>query len=566
MSIPHAIKVFFCKTIKKLEKMKTLKKLFFAVILVTFIIVGCKKENSSTITKKENSSVIAGLKSDNISYIQGDLILGQKLNNPYTISNMAASFDTLTAKGIISNVVPNIRPTHYYIKFTPVDIDEYEILKSDTTLVLYDYPLDYEIIQNGNRYHDPILPDSIPTYQYGVVKAGYTLNHNIAYEIISELYIPEVDSLLIGSNSSNMGYVDKLLDQAYIQTNNFSDTIKSVLDDNAKSFHPGGNILINDTRIDPNNNNIGMEGVEMRARRWYTTYYSRTDFYGNFRMSGSFKRPCNYSLHFDQRHFTVREHLFGFTAWINGPKISGDWKYTITNGYDRFVGHIFRGAFRYHYGIIDGLQRPYRPSGNRTIYIGIDGVRDWSGVNWIVFPIIKIARYRNGNIEYASDEIFSTTVHETAHTSHVIIMNAGTIQYSQVTTQLQESWPIGVEWWLTKLEYKYIRGIHSYGDWNYDVSVQYPNQYAYQYWNSTISHDYTPLFIDLTDSHNEFGQFYQGRPAGTVNDQVVGYTFYGIEKNVLKHSYGLTSLKTQLKNNKPSGVTDAQIDLLISYY
>jgi hypothetical protein len=33
-----------------------------------------------------------------------------------------------------------------------------------------------------------------------------------------------------------------------------------------------------------------------------------------------------------------------------------------------------------------------------------------------------------------------------------------------------------------------------------------------------------------------------------------------------KHSYGLTSLATNLKNNKPSGVINSQIDLLISKF
>jgi len=35
---------------------------------------------------------------------------------------------------------------------------------------------------------------------------------------------------------------------------------------------------------------------------------------------------------------------------------------------------------------------------------------------------------------------------------------------------------------------------------------------------------------------------------------------------MLKHIYGLSSLAEQLKANKPAGVTDEQIDLLISQY
>jgi len=535
-----------------------MKKTIFALLFIIFAFMGCKKDDTPI---KETNNNTGEYK---YSYSEGDLVIGKQLNNPYTISNMTIAYNKLTSEGIIPFVTPNIRVTHYYLRYSPSNIDEYEALKSNKNLVLYDYPLDFEITQGGNRYHDNNLSNETPTYQYVVIKAGLSIPNTSQYQILSELYIPEEDTTLFGSNNGNFKYIELLLDQAYVQTDNYSDTAKYYIDSKGSYYHPGGKILINDTRL---NANIGLEGVEVRARRWFTTYIARPDFYGNYRMNGSFIRPCNYSLQFDQMHFSVREHLLGLTAWINGPKITGDWNYTIANGYDRFVGHIFRGAYRYHYKYIDGLQRPFRPSGNRTIYIGKDCAKDWSGINYIVFPILKIARYLVGNTEYFSDEVFSTTIHETAHTSHVIVMNCGAIQYSQVSSILQESWPTGVEWWLTKLEYKYTRSISNYGDYNYNVTVQYPHQNAYQFWNkATFSNDYTSLFIDLTDSHNQIGQTYPGRPNGTTNDQVNGYTFSGIESNILKHSYGLTSLKSELKNNKPGGVTDAQIDLLISYF
>ena len=51
-----------------------------------------------------------------------------------------------------------------------------------------------------------------------------------------------------------------------------------------------------------------------------------------------------------------------------------------------------------------------------------------------------------------------------------------------------------------------------------------------------------------------------------VNDQVSGYTLANIESEMLKHIYGHSSLGDQLKAHKSTGVTDAQIDLLISHY
>jgi hypothetical protein len=282
-------------------------------------------------------------------------------------------------------------------------------------------------------------------------------------------------------------------------------------------------------------------------------------------MAGTFKNPCNYSLWFSQDDFTVKPHLVDLTAWIDGPKQKANWNLDIANGYDRFISHIFRGAYRYHYGFIDGLNRPQQFFGGRTIYIAKDEAKNWQGINLIILPIIKITRYNQYNIEYNSDEIFSTTVHETSHNTHFMNLPAA-ISYLLVTAEIRESWATGVEWWLTKLEYKNTRGIANYGDWNYGIDVGFPNQFAYQYWELSDDSSYTSLFINLLDDYNEFNQSFLNKNSGTVNDQVSGYKLADLETKVLPNVYWLNNLAAHLKLNKPNGVTDAQIDELLSYY
>ena len=498
-----------------------------------------------------------------IQYIQGDVILGTKRQNPYSVTNMASAYSSILRKGISSNKPVSIRNTHYYVKFKPQNLDQYEVLSRDSTLSLSDYPIEYTIVQNGNRYHDPSLPADVSTYQYAAVKVGYTFKDTISHQIIDNLYIPEEDNTISGT--SNKPFVDKLLDEAYIRTGNYEDTVKFDSQNPARRYNPAGKIQLFDTRIGAL---IGMEGVRVQARRWFLIYSATTDFNGNYRMNNSYKRDCNYSIWFATTRFSIREHLFSLTSYINGPKQSGDWSYDINNGYDRFVGHIFRGAFRYHNKDIGGLQRPDRWLGKRTLYIGKDSYGSSSGINYIILPILKIWRYKDAEqAEYSSDEIFSTTCHETGHTSHVITMNAGPIQYIQVSRQLQESWAIAIEWFITHIEYA-NRGIANYGESDYHPAnfPQYPNDQAYQYWNLTVNNTYTNLFINLVDRTNEFNQNYPGWGINIINDQVAGYDLASIEQNILKHSYGLSSLNTQLKSNKPAGVTDAQIDLLLSHY
>jgi hypothetical protein len=132
--------------------------------------------------------------------------------------------------------------------------------------------------------------------------------------------------------------------------------------------------------------------------------------------------------------------------------------------------------------------------------------------------------------------------------------------YWTVSYWLQESWAIGVEWWLTKLEYKNTRGIANYGDYDYAISVGYPNKQGYQYWSLATSNKYTNIYINLIDDYNEKGIL------STTDDNVKGYTLATIEDNMLHQIFTLKSLEKQMKEYKPAGVTDDDIDKLLLYY
>ncbi|MFM6975592.1 MAG: hypothetical protein ACKOW2_01930 [Sphingobacteriaceae bacterium] len=523
--------------------------------IMALTLFSCHKTDDTFSTSKLNNlSKTGSLETNSFTSREGELVLGKKLNNPYTVANMQAAAKALSRVGLTRLKPEDIRATHYYVKFMPADSTQFEALDADRSLTLYPYPLDFEIVQSGNHYRDPATPRGGYAYQYAAVKADYAFSPRIPYEIIAKLYIPEEDARL----KDQENYLDRLLDQAYIQTGNFQDTIKADKGKTQKkSYYPGGKIQIFDTRL---NQLIGLEGVDMRARRWFTTYHARPDFGGNYRMGDTFKRPCNYSLWFSQHDFTVKPHLVDLTAWINGPKILGDWNYDILSGYDRFIGHIFRGAYRYSYGFIDGLERPYNLQSPRIWYIGVDADMGSSGNNYLLVPVLRISRYQDENIEYDSDEIFSTTCHETAHTSHARHMALVALSYFTVSFWLQESWATGVEWWITKLEYKNTRGIPNYGDWSYLVPVQDPNYRGYQEWTHSYDWKYTNIYINLIDNYNEKMLF------GTVDDNVKGYTLAYIESNMLRHIFTLKTLKKQLKAHKPNGVTDADIDKLLIYY
>ena len=96
------------------------------------------------------------------------ILLGKQLENPYSIANMKKALEHLKANGRIGGNF-DIRTTDLYVRFLPTDSIQLEGLESDTTIELFDHPLEFEIEQEGNWYHDPSIPDHLPTYQYSVV-------------------------------------------------------------------------------------------------------------------------------------------------------------------------------------------------------------------------------------------------------------------------------------------------------------------------------------------------------------------------------------------------------------
>jgi hypothetical protein len=55
----------------------------------------------------------------------------------------------------------NVRTTHYYVKFMPQNEIDVEALFDDSTLILYDYPIDREILNNGNYHKDPSIFENL---------------------------------------------------------------------------------------------------------------------------------------------------------------------------------------------------------------------------------------------------------------------------------------------------------------------------------------------------------------------------------------------------------------------
>lgn len=116
------------------------------------------------------------------------IVLGDRLENPYKTANVTKAVESLypTKAGRVE-----LQTTDLYVRFLPADDAEYELLEG-LGLNLIDHPLDYDVVVEGDWYHDPEIPEGNMTWQYAVVPKEFKFP-DVHYEIVDECYMPEND-------------------------------------------------------------------------------------------------------------------------------------------------------------------------------------------------------------------------------------------------------------------------------------------------------------------------------------------------------------------------------------
>jgi hypothetical protein len=176
-----------------------------ALYLLAFLLVfmySCKKiettekpstspRGSTTSIQRENS--IGGcfeVMENDTDTLEVPTILGnQLLGNPYSLAVMQQASINLygNANGITVNKL--------YVRFKPANSEQLFTLES-LDLDLYDYPLDFELLHEGDYYpQSGVGPEEIPWF-YGVVDVNFQPPAGIQYEILQEVYIPATNLAL----------------------------------------------------------------------------------------------------------------------------------------------------------------------------------------------------------------------------------------------------------------------------------------------------------------------------------------------------------------------------------
>ncbi|MFN4286564.1 MAG: hypothetical protein ACK4E8_11460 [Lacibacter sp.] len=86
--------------------------------------------------------------------------------------------------------------TDLYVRFSPLNEAQLALLEDSLDLDLYDYPLDYEVITDGDYYPQPgKAAEDMPDF-YTTVPVSFAFPAGVPYTILEELHFPHNDVIL----------------------------------------------------------------------------------------------------------------------------------------------------------------------------------------------------------------------------------------------------------------------------------------------------------------------------------------------------------------------------------
>lgn len=405
-----------------------------------------------------------------------------------------------------------INSSHIYIRFSPQTKEQENILLADTSIYFFDYPLDYKF-NEGFLENRPELPEGKYPEYWTSLKIGKSLPLDVPYEIIDELYIPEVDPIFnseedleIGNNSVSGQLSEKefllrqLILEAFTLTGNQEELLGGISPESTNKtdflwifgnkWTPSGNIMVHDNVLDKN---IPVVGAQILMRQWFTVDKGYTDSKGNFK-TGTVRGKATYLIQWEREDYSIRNGAF-FQAELYGPnKEDQAWNKIIgkEDNEDFYHAHIHQAAHDFYYGYRFDLNSPPRKgyfynfgvnqkpqpqikiAARKQDHLGFGSSYSHSRSDLSLFltenllgiPINFFAQIHIKAYKQPSDLIYGTTIHELAHAAHSVVDrknydNLVRDAYFHPSTtinnrnkRLLETWPRTVEIMMTK--YRYI--------------------------------------------------------------------------------------------------------------
>ena len=384
------------------------------------------------------------------------IILGRRLEDPYEVSNVTKALKSLYPTKAERAV---IEATDKYVRFLPLDDSDMQKLL-DAGVELLDHPMDFEILREGDYYHDPSIPDDRITWQYGVVPVGFEPPAGIMFE---ELH----DCFLVENASATKGLLDGV-DWNAVEKESFrltgngamipSDGTKA---SGAEGKVPEGRIAIMDNDYDTEP--IGVAGVKVSCNVFVKIATAFTDERGYYRMSKEFSSDLRYRIVFaNKKGFKLGFNLIlvpgsvstlgkhgpqGCSVTIDGAQDGALFRRSVVNNaaYDYYSncksnsdGNIKLPPSNLRIWIFPFMSRSCAPMFQQGVIINSDLMTTLLGSYTFLVKMFlpDVILGINGCNDYAS--IYRCTIHELAHSSHY--MQVGTDYWETYFYYIVSSW------------------------------------------------------------------------------------------------------------------------------
>lgn len=451
---------------------------------------------------------------------------------------------------------------------------------------LFNYPLDYKIKKTGMKFTENGKKTPFQVY-WAATPTNYKFPEGLDITVLEKLYLPfgnGKEDLKI--KESEKSILEILEEKSLVLTNNSDKSNK-----NAKISNntPSGTVTVYDQDL---MKFLPIEGVNIRAKRWFTTRYAVTNSSGYYSMSYSFNGQVDYDILWEASEFDIRSGSYG-QASTGQNNINGSWSpiilpnvsvgpivypsgNLIVSNISFGYAHAFRGAFVYYYKNSNwGIKTPPKYNGNivlpgfnTKIKIGVNisslispHYFDGYGIGFLASQV-RVTFEPSSSSEIKGRFIFGTTVHELAHASHWELgFTNNDYVFSNERKRFAEAWAVGVEYKITNDVYQ-----------NLSFNPPFLNNYVYDYGdfqNSPLAdipgNTYFPLFVDLMDNVNQLIT----NGAGLPNDQVSGFSLSRLEQN-LANNYnnwdGMRNTCVLIQNFGVVGGTQQNINYIFDQY
>ena len=550
-----------------------MKKLLLALSAV--VIFGCSDNSSPAEGLTNASEATETEKNGGVNVITGTII-SDPANDPYSVENMSKAMrrQVLAKPGVDSQEVEQLtlEPNYLYVRFLAEGKRGAAELKAyDTSLVLFKHPLDYKPIPKPVVYIDPSLPDSIIPL-FATVPVNYKFGPT-KYEILKELFLvepldddcddeddcsddadstttvnilakraAEKSSETVIKKLSNMGVSLRDIEwESLSMTGNLNSRFASQILKPGEgpvlgwSLFGGGKKLGGQLKFV--DDDLGVQPlVGVRVTGGYSYYWreAHTDKDGKFRIPEKWTFKIDFEANFDSDDFLLEDghSSYGEDLEIEHNNYKSDWNETFT-GHKAKWCVVWTAAYQYWYGDNFGLKRPrqntwYNWSLDIEVYYKEDKVNDYYDENKKGTQGEYSFRGTTEDIgilvvDIPSWQIFGTTIHEIAHTSHYWNM--------KTTSPLQ---PQSSEFVSLGASYKdtYARGIE-----NYFTNEKYKKR------RRDYNSQYTGLVEDLMGT-NETSK--------CKRNDVKGFSITGIETAFFQNKE-FSTMKGYLMNKNPNG-------------